>query len=201
MTDEYDDFTDDAEQPLDEDPAEAPVEQPAEQTLADDAEEPAEQTSNGDAAPALAGPDHWPPDARAEVARLRRENKKHRIRRREMREAQLAQTYGADVMAMIPPEVTDFSRREELAKQYAERLGTVGPKVPAGLAAVTQAPATGTAPAPDAITLEEFRKLVEAEGSLTVAAMKHGHRLDLPGGNPLKDGQPRRTTGTYKPPS
>jgi hypothetical protein len=185
MTDEFDDFTDNEEQPLDEEqPADAPV----------------EQTPTDDAAPALAGPDHWPPDARAEVARLRRENKRHRIRRREMREAQLAQTFGADVMAMIPPEVTDFSRREELAKQYAERLGTVGPRVSAGLAAVARAPATGTAPSPDSMSIEEFNEQVKAVG-LTQAALQFGHRVDLPGGNPLRDGQPRRTQGTYKPPS
>jgi hypothetical protein len=52
----------------------------------------------------------------------------------------------------------------------------------------------------NSITLEEFRKLVEAEGSLTTAAMKYGNRLNIEN-NPLRDGVVRPTQGTYKPPS
>jgi hypothetical protein len=177
MTDEFDQAD---EFPLDDEQA---VEEPAEE-----------------APPTLAGPEDWPEPARAEVARLRSENAKYRVQRRQLREEKLAQTYGAEAVGMIPAEVTDPARREELAATYAERIGHAGPQVPAGLAAVAQAPSSGTAPAPDAMSLEEFREHIKAVG-LTQAALQYGSRLDLDGGNPLRDGVPRRTQGTYKPPS
>jgi hypothetical protein len=188
MTDEYDEFNDNDEQPLDEEPVEETTpDTPAEEAL-------------DDARPALAGPEDWPEAARMEVARLRRENKRHRIRRREIREAQLQQTYGAEAVAMIPVEVTDPARREELAATYAERIGHVAPQVPPGLAAVAQAPASGTAePVGDSISLEEFNAHV-AEIGLTQASLQYGHRVNMEN-NPLRDRLARPVQGQYRAPS
>ena len=149
-------------------------------------------------APPLSGPDDWPEAARMEVAKLRKENAKYRLQRREVREAALVQSYGEQAVAMIPAEVTDPARREEIAANFAETLGGVPPKVPAGLAAVASAPSS-SAPSDDSMTMDEFNELVKEVG-LTQAAMQHGHRLNIEN-NPLRDKVARPTQGQYKPPS
>jgi hypothetical protein len=144
----------------------------------------------------LSGPEDWPDEARAEVAKLRRENQRYRHQRREEK---LIQTYGERAVAMVPDEVTEFSRREELAAQFAEAIGNAPTQIPPGLALVAAAPSSGGAPLPDSLSIDEFRKIVDEVG-LTQASLQYGHLLDI-AENPLRDRVPRPVQGSYRPPS
>jgi hypothetical protein len=144
------------------------------------------------------------------LAKLEQDNYKLR---EERRMAAFEAKYGAEIAAEVAdlPEDKREAWAEKLLKLQAPQATpehdepapepeTPRVEVPAGLAAVTQAPATG-APEAQTISPQEFNAYVEAEG-LTVAAQKYGHMVRFPHAeNPLATGQPVQTQGVYRPPS
>ena len=145
------------------------------------------------------------------LARLEKDNQKYREERRKSQEAAFLEKYGEEIVA----EVADLP--EELRGKWAEKLLASKPQatpeadepapeepskveVPAGLAAVAQAPATG-GPEPQTMTPDEFKQHVDTEG-LTVAAQKYGHMVRFPDiDNPLATGRAADIKGVYRPPS
>jgi hypothetical protein len=160
------------------------IEEP--EDLDDDTDEPIEGS----------GPEDWPEEARRAVAKLRKENRRYRLQRREEK---LVQDYGSQAVSLIPDEVTDPARRAELAAKIATAIGDRHAEVPPGLAAVAAAPSAGGTPVPDTLDIEDFNKIVDEIG-LTQAALQYGHRLNV-AENPLRDRVVRPTQGTYKPTS
>jgi hypothetical protein len=143
------------------------------------------------------------------LAKLEQDNYKLR---EERRRAEFETKYGAEIAAEVAdlPEDKRETWAEKLLKlqtsdappEQNEPAPEETPKVevPAGLAAVAQAPATGSAET-ESMSLEDFRKHVESDG-LVVAAQRHGHKVKFPNAdNPLATGQATRISGSYRPPS
>ena len=143
------------------------------------------------------------------IAALEKDNKKLRDERRK---AEFVGKYGEEIAA----EVADLP--DDIREAWAEKLLKLQPKqepevdesapepetptveVPAGLAAVANAPAAG-APEAQKMTPDEFRQHVEQDG-LVVAAQKYGHMVVFPDiDNPLVTGQATQIQGEYRPPS
>jgi hypothetical protein len=117
-----------------------------------------------------------PKATQAEIRKLRKEAEGLRTRLKERDTEVLTAKYGADVVELLPEEVTAYDRRVELAERLASRLSPAPsneteqhepapeeaqaeePEL-SGLAAVAKAPSTGK-PAPEGLlTVAEIKEL------------------------------------------
>lgn len=87
-------------------------------------EEEAVEEEAPEAEPQPQGFEDLPKATQAEIKKLRKEHESLRRSNRELQDAVLTAKYGEAVLEYIPEEVTDATRRAELAEKYKGLLGT-----------------------------------------------------------------------------
>jgi len=118
-----------------------------------------------------------PKETQAELKKLRKESESLRTRLKERDQEILTAKYGEDIVSMIPEEVTTYERRAELAAIWKTKLtpSTDEPEQtePAAeaavqeakpkLAAVVNAPASGTHVPGELLTTAEIKELAKKD--------------------------------------
>lgn len=121
-----------------------------------------------------------------DLKKLRSENKSLRDRLRKTEDEVLSTRFGADIVGLIPEEVTDHERRVTLAEQYKERFGVSGEaqtdqasqegsqeestENERKLAAVSEGP-TAASGTPVTITADQFNEMMKDPSTRGAAIM------------------------------